>query len=138
MSDALVPFIHSFLVLNNDGERLLAKYYDERPVAEQKKVESFLHKKTKSVSARTEVEVMLVDQEIVVFRSGGDCKFFISGPLEENELILVSCLDAIYDSMSVLLRAQLETRTMLENLELVSLRTSLFAVRFPLLQELIQ
>lgn len=28
-------------------------------------------------------EVLLVDNELVVFRSGIECKFFISGPLEE-------------------------------------------------------
>jgi hypothetical protein len=28
-------------------------------------------------------EVLLLDNEIVVFRSGNDCKFFISGSIEE-------------------------------------------------------
>ena len=28
-------------------------------------------------------EILLVDNEIIVLRSGNDCKFYISGPMEE-------------------------------------------------------
>lgn len=57
MSEVLIPFINALIVLDADGERLLAKYYDQRPKAEQTKLEQFLHKKTKSVSARSDTEV---------------------------------------------------------------------------------
>ena len=46
----LVPFVNSLIVLDADGDRLLAKYYDQRSKAEQTKTEQFLHKKTKTVS----------------------------------------------------------------------------------------
>ena len=45
----LVPFVNSLVVLDADGDRLLAKYYDKRSKAEQTKMEQFLHKKTKAV-----------------------------------------------------------------------------------------
>lgn len=32
------------------------------------------------------MEVLLLDSEVVVFRAGIDCKFFISGPVEEVRL----------------------------------------------------
>lgn len=28
-------------------------------------------------------EVLLLDSEIIVFKSGSDCKFYVSGPSEE-------------------------------------------------------
>ena len=49
MSDLLVPFVNALIVLDSDGERMLAKYYDHRSKLEQSKTEQFLHKKTKSV-----------------------------------------------------------------------------------------
>ena len=57
----------------------------------------------------------------MVFRNGNDCKFYVCGPSEENELILVGILDAIFETVSTLLRGQVDKRTMLDNLELVLL-----------------
>mmetsp|Transcript_19740 Transcript_19740/g.19853 ORF Transcript_19740/g.19853 Transcript_19740/m.19853 type:complete len:183 (-) Transcript_19740:129-677(-) len=121
MSEVLVPYVKSLIVLDADGTRLLAKYYDPKPKSEQSKFEATLHKKSKAVAAKTDAEVVLFDQDIVVYRSGADCKFFICGPVEENELILVGVLDVIYDTVSALLRGQIDKRTMLDNLELVLL-----------------
>ena len=116
MSEVLIPFVNSLIVLDGDGERLLAKYYDGRPKVEQTKLEQFLHKKTKSVAARSDTEVLLIDNEVVVFRAGQECKFFLSSSNEENELILTAVLDAIFDTVSQLLRSQVDKRTMLDNL----------------------
>eukprot|EP01041_Mallomonas_annulata_P011396 gene11396-23846_t len=121
MSEVLVPFVKSLIVLDADGNRLLAKYYDGKVKSDQIKFEANLHKKTKTVAAKTDAEVVLFDQEIAVYRSGSDCKFFICGPVEENELILVGVLDVIYETVSSLLRGQVDKRTMLDNLELVLL-----------------
>jgi len=120
MSD-LVPKLQSFVVLDSDGERLMSKYYDGRSKNLQSSYETTLHKKTRLVPAKAEVEVMLLDNELVVFRSGSDVKIFVSGPVEENELVLVSVLDCIYDTVNALLRGQVEATTMLDNLELVLL-----------------
>ena len=73
------------------------------------------------ISARNDAEVLLLDSEVVVFRNGNDCKFYVCGPSEENELILVGILDAIFETVSTLLRGQVDKRTMLDNLELVLL-----------------
>ncbi len=105
----LVPFIKSLVVLDADGDRLFAKYYDGRKKPEQITNEATLFKKTKTVTAKSEgsstcnshsfvlhslnvtrlhhfflsAEVLLLDNEIIVYRSGIECKFFISGPIEE-------------------------------------------------------
>ena len=73
------------------------------------------------ISARNEAEVLLLDSEIVVFRGGSDCKFYVSGSSEENELILVGILDVIFETVSTLLRGQVDKKTMLDNLELILL-----------------
>lgn len=99
----------------------MAKYFDERIKTEQDKYEALLHKKTKTLSFRSDAEVLLIDQEVFVVRGSSDCKIVVSGSSEENELILVSVLDVIYETILSLLRGQLDRRTILDNLELVLL-----------------
>ena len=95
--DVLIPVVNSFIVVDADGDRLMAKYYDNKPKAEQLKFEAMLHKKTKAINAKVDgkickafamtvicsAEILLVDNEIIVLRSGNDCKFYVSGPVEE-------------------------------------------------------
>jgi len=121
MGDVLVPVVNALIVLDADGERLLAKYYDGRAKSEQTKLEQFLHKKTKTAAARADTEVLLNDSEVVVFRAGQECKFFLSSCSDENELVLAGVLDAIFEAVSQLLRSQVDKRTMLDNLELILL-----------------
>jgi hypothetical protein len=121
MAEVLVPFVNNLIVLDNEGYRIFAKYYDGKTKADQQALESMLHKKTKTVAAKNEAEVLLMDQDIFVYKSGIECKFYVSGAVEENELILVGVLDAIYDTLSSLLKNQVDKRTMLDNLELILL-----------------
>lgn len=117
---------------------------------DQREFEQKLNKKTKGLTARTEGEssrvqrvqsslsphitdfhwifvadILLMDAQIAVFRSGNDTKFFCVGPAEEvglicqpalpglsnsfhacqNELIISSVLDTIYDTIATLLRS---------------------------------
>lgn len=50
----LVPFVNCLLVLDSDGDRIIAKYYNGKPKAEQTKFETMLHKKTKSLNFRSD------------------------------------------------------------------------------------
>lgn len=54
LSQVLVPFINSLVVLDMEGDRLFAKYYDGRKKTEQIANEAMLYKKTKAVSAKSE------------------------------------------------------------------------------------
>jgi hypothetical protein len=44
----------------------------------------------------------LLDNLIAVYRSAGDVFFFVVGNIEDNELILLTVLNGIYDTMSKL------------------------------------
>ncbi len=66
-------------------------------------------------------EVLLLETEVIVFKSGSDCKFYVCGTSDENELILLSVLEAVYDAVYSLMKGQVEKRTMLDNLELILL-----------------
>jgi hypothetical protein len=54
MADVLVPFINCLLVLDSDGDRIIAKYYTGKSKPDQLKFENALHKKTKTMTLRSD------------------------------------------------------------------------------------
>ena len=85
--------------------------------------------------------MILYDNQVVLYRSNIDIFFYVVGSMEENELILLSMLNAFYDAVSTLLRYvkkwtsdtvfeklilymhryQVEKRSIMDNLDLVIL-----------------
>lgn len=108
------------VILDNDGHRILAKYYDPNvfPTSkEQKTFEKNLFNKTHRANA----EIIMLDGLTCVYKSNVDLFFYVMGSSHENELILMSVLQCLYDSISQILRKNVEKRTLLENLEIVML-----------------
>ena len=56
-----------------------------------------------------------------VYRSNVDLFFYVVGSSQENELILASVLNALYDSISQILRKNVEKRALLDNMDAVFL-----------------
>ncbi|XP_071040253.1 coatomer subunit zeta-1 isoform X2 [Parasteatoda tepidariorum] len=111
--------VEAIAILDNDGNRILAKYYGKTfPTAkEQKAFEKNLFKKTHRANA----EVIMLDGLTVVYRSNVDLFFYVMGSCHENELILVSVLNCLYDAVNQILRKNVEKRTLLENLDIILL-----------------
>ncbi|GAA5804987.1 clathrin adaptor complex small chain-domain-containing protein [Thamnidium elegans] len=111
--------IKAVILLDAEGNRVLAKYYgtEHTSVKQQKLFEKGLFDKTK----RAQGEVILYDNQVVLYRSNIDIFFYVVGSMEENELILLSMLNAFYDAVSTLLRYQVEKRSIMDNLDLVIL-----------------
>jgi Clathrin adaptor complex small chain len=105
----LLPLIKCILILDEDGGRVSAKYYNKAEFpdhASQTDFEAKLWKKTKNVNARVEADIVLLDERVAVFRSGADVHLYVVGASDENELILAAVLDALHDAISALLRGQ--------------------------------
>lgn len=83
----LVPFVNNLIVLDQEGNRIFAKYYDGKSKVDQVALEALLHKKTKAVAAKNEAEVLLMDNDIFVYKSGIECKFYVSGAVEEVRIL---------------------------------------------------
>lgn len=49
-------------------------------------------------------EIVMFDNHIVCYKYLGDLWFYVTGSIDENELILYSTLQAFYESVSILLR----------------------------------
>jgi coatomer subunit zeta len=66
-------------------------------------------------------DILLYNSHLVLFKPSIDLTFYVVGPESENELMLNGVLNALHDSVSLLLRHQVEKRAILENLDLVVL-----------------
>lgn len=111
--------VKAITILDNDGNRILAKYYDTTlaTAKDQKKFEKQLFNKTQKANA----EIIMLDGLTCVYRSSVDLYFYVMGSCHENELILASVLNCLYDSVNQILRKNVEKHTLLENLDIIML-----------------
>ncbi|TFL02812.1 coatomer protein [Pterulicium gracile] len=128
MTNLSLYSINAFVILDSEGNRVLAKYYRPKShpqadsqglitLKEQRAFEKGLYAKTKKAGG----EIILYDSHLAVYKHSLDLiLYFISGP-DENELMLSAALNALVDALQMLLRNQVEKRGVLENLDLVVL-----------------
>ncbi|ETV92515.1 hypothetical protein H310_13198 [Aphanomyces invadans] len=118
------PSVKAIFVLDVEGTRLCAKYYDRvayPSLKEQTALEKKIWSKTKTMNARQEAEVILLDSVVSVFRSHSENTMFVVGAAHENELILLNVLDGAFEAVSNMLKGHLDRHSILDNLELVLL-----------------
>uniref|UniRef100_A0A8C5M859 Coatomer subunit zeta n=1 Tax=Leptobrachium leishanense TaxID=445787 RepID=A0A8C5M859_9ANUR len=103
------------MVRSSGGNTIYQRYYDETypTVKEQKAFEKNIFNKTH----RTDSEIALLEGLTVVYKSSIDLYFYVIGSSHENELMLMAVLNCLFDSLSQMLRKNVEKRTLLENME---------------------
>ncbi|XP_071789029.1 coatomer subunit zeta-1-like isoform X1 [Asterias amurensis] len=107
--------VKAIAILDNDGERIVSKYYDDTyPTAKEQKV---FEKNLFSKTHRANAEIIMLEGLTCVYRSNVDLFFYVVGSSQENELILVSVLNCLYDSISQILRKNVEKRALLDHLD---------------------
>lgn len=112
--------VKGIAILDNDGHRVLAKYYDSAVFPTSKEQRAF-EKNLFNKTHRANAEIIMLDGLTCVYKSNVDLFFYVMGSSHENELILMSVLQCLYDSISQILRKNVEKRTVFENLEIVML-----------------
>ncbi|XP_021402666.1 coatomer subunit zeta-1 isoform X3 [Lonchura striata] len=107
--------VKAIIILDNDGERLFAKYYDDTypSVKEQRAFEKNIFNKTH----RSDSEIALLDGLTVVYKSSIDLYCCVIGSATQNELMLTAVLNCLFDSLSQMLRKNVERRALLDNME---------------------
>ncbi|KAK6153585.1 hypothetical protein DH2020_013224 [Rehmannia glutinosa] len=117
------PTIKNILLLDSEGKRVAVKYYsDEWPTNSAKLAfEKSIFTKTQKTNARTEAEITMLENNIIVYKFVQDLHFFVTGGDDENELILATVLQGFFDAVTLLLRNNVEQREALENLDLILL-----------------
>ncbi|KAG9454242.1 hypothetical protein H6P81_007146 [Aristolochia fimbriata] len=117
------PLVKNILLLDSEGKRVAVKYYsDDWPTLSAKLAfEKSVFTKTQKTNARTEAEVTMFDNYIVVYKFIQDLHFFVTGGDDENELILATVLQGFFDAVGLLLRGNVDKLSALENLDLILL-----------------
>ncbi|KAL1204463.1 Coatomer subunit zeta-3 [Cardamine amara subsp. amara] len=117
------PLIKNILLLDSEGKRVAVKYYSDDWTTNAAKLafEKYVFSKTSKTNARTEAEITLLENNIVVYKFAQDLHFFVTGGENENELILSSVLQGFFDAVALLLRNNVEKMEALENLDLIFL-----------------
>ncbi|XP_058684965.1 coatomer subunit zeta-1 isoform X1 [Poecile atricapillus] len=107
--------VKAIIILDNDGERLFAKYYDDTypSVKEQRSFEKNIFSKTH----RSDSEIALLEGLTVVYKSSIDLYCYVIGSAHQNELMLTAVLNCLFDSLSQMLRKNVERRALLDNME---------------------
>jgi len=112
--------VKGICIMDNDGNRILAKYYDPelmKTIKEQKSFEKNLFKKTHNVGG----EIIMLDGLTILYKSNVDLYFYVMGSSHENELLLMSVLNCFYDAVSQILRKNVEKRSLFDNLDVIML-----------------
>lgn len=107
--------IKAVIILDNDGKRIICKYYDDNfpSLKEQMKFEESLFTKIR----RSNDEIIMHEGVTAVYKSNVDLFFCVLGAQNENELMLVGVLTALYDTISQLLKRNVEKRSLLDHLD---------------------
>ncbi|KAI1720242.1 clathrin adaptor complex small chain domain-containing protein [Ditylenchus destructor] len=108
--------ITAIAILDQDGNRLLAKFFD-KDIFPSEKDQSAFEKNLFQKTHKANAEIILLDGLICVYRSNVDLFFYVIGSAQENELILVSVLNCLYDAISTVLRKNVEKKALLDNID---------------------
>ncbi|XP_076905275.1 coatomer subunit zeta-1-like [Bidens hawaiensis] len=115
--------VKNVLLLDSEGRRVAVKYYtDEWPTYSAKLAfERSISCKTQKTNARTEAEIVMFDDNVVVYKFIQDLHFFVTGGDCENELALATVLQGFSDAVTLLLRGNVDHGEALENLDAIFL-----------------
>jgi hypothetical protein len=109
LSGDMVGNVKGVIVLDNEGRRIIAKYYNEelnvglQTNPQQKDFERNLFTKSNKQEGAAKLnmyenDIMNVDDYVAVFRCYTDMTIYVLGDGKfDNELILASVLDTIHD-----------------------------------------
>ncbi|KAL2914193.1 Golgi-to-ER vesicle coat component [Polyrhizophydium stewartii] len=112
--------VKAAIVLDSEGHRVLAKYYSAAlhpTVREQRAFEKTLFEKTRRLSS----EIVLFDNLVVVYKPVVDLFIYFIGSTDENEIMLQSVLQGFSDALAILLKNQVEKRSVLDNMDMALL-----------------
>ncbi|XP_042576648.1 coatomer subunit zeta-1-like isoform X2 [Cyprinus carpio] len=122
-SAALEPSLYTVkavFILDNDGNKTLQKnlknYYDPElypSMKEQKNFELNVFNKTH----KADNEIAFLEGMTIVYKSSIDLFFYVVGSAQENELMLMAVLNCLFESVSQMLRKNVEKRTLLDNMD---------------------
>ncbi|XP_018612383.1 coatomer subunit zeta-1-like [Scleropages formosus] len=108
--------VKAVFILDNEGTRLLSKYYDLDLYPSQKERENF-ERNVFNKTHKADQEIAFLEGMTVVYKSSVDVFFYVVGSCQENELLLMAVLNCLFETLAQILRKNVEKRCLLDNLD---------------------
>ncbi|KAF4726227.1 Coatomer subunit zeta-1, partial [Perkinsus olseni] len=121
---ASIRCVAGILLLDEEGKRLAAKYYDESKftdLASEKKFEKDLMSKTARLNNRNDVEVALVDEYIVLVRQSNDVMLAVLARESENDIMMLDFTTSLYQVLCNITHNNVCRKKIIDKLDLVFL-----------------
>ncbi|CAJ0963534.1 unnamed protein product, partial [Mesorhabditis belari] len=109
--------VKGIVILDQDGNRVVNKYYDKQTFPTQKEQRAFETSLFKKSQRNSGCEIILLDGITCLYRFNVDLYFYVLGAARENELVLESVLNGLYDSVSTVLRKNVEKKTLIDAMD---------------------
>ncbi|CAG9315995.1 unnamed protein product [Blepharisma stoltei] len=118
--------IKGILILDNEGRKIFSKYYNVAgPLSThsgQILFEQQLFAKASKIGAKNnEVDVVMMDQYIGVFKLINDISINLVASIEENSIMLAWLLDILIEALELLYKSELDRAKIVDELELMML-----------------
>merc|ERR1712046_295850 len=124
--DPLIPTVNAIIILDDEGTRLVAKYFggdletDEKQFAFEK---TLFSKTSRLQTARHDTDIIMLESSVIVFHFISDVLMYVVGKADDNEMLLEAVLNALTEVLQQLLSnglgSQVEKLTLMEHLEKV-------------------
>lgn len=140
--------VSALLILDNEGNRLYAKYYtpptendiNNNNSSSSQSGNSSHHPKTAKPSTssksssqlkfekslfskinKVHQDILLYDNNLIVYKQINDTSIILVAPINENECLMYSTLSNLVESLNILLNNTIDKTTIVENYDLVVL-----------------
>ena len=130
----MVGDVKGVVVLDNEGKRIIAKYYNTPRGLETNQMQkafekSLFIKSNKQGSSgnatkplnQFENDIMTVENYVAIFRCYTDMTIYILGDKDDNELILAQVLDTVHDCLDKIFKHSIERKSLINNMTAVIL-----------------
>lgn len=123
MATATVPTVSAIIILDNEGHRIAAKYFvrELKDFKAQTAFEKKVFSKTNKTGRADMGDILTLDKLSVVYKSLAGSFFCVVVPSHENELVALSVLNALEETVSNALRGMLSKRALVDNLDVLLL-----------------
>jgi len=110
---------------DTSGNRLCAKYYSNREEfsnkGSQTKFENAILAKMNRSVQRSDTDVLLYDDHLVLYVSSSNVRIIVVASSSANELVIDEVLRALESSLTTLLKGNIDTRGIIDNMDYVLL-----------------
>ncbi|EYC30637.1 hypothetical protein Y032_0005g2765 [Ancylostoma ceylanicum] len=109
--------VKGIVILDQDGNRVLSKYFDKSTFGTTKDQKAFEKSLFQKTSRNSSSEIILLDGVTCIYRSNVDLYMYVLGSSRENELVLESLLNCLFDAISTVLRKNVEKKALIDAMD---------------------